>query len=480
MIGQLLAEVVADAGSVERAASVLGVSLDVLTEWVRWFVSRGSLDAASERWPVAPPRDQVAEMAYIDLVEAIERGGVDGDNELDPPSVRDVYKVRVDSWDRMEAELLAQMAIYGGASGNGVGAKDSPVEPKEAQIDELRERIVQAKAFCKQRGVDIDELREGGVLARLAKLEAAIDALIFPDDVRRQFLAVADRVDRLLRAIGLDEQVEEFVKDRGTLHKLAGAIRARMDPTDISAVMGEVEELLDVSIGAKGYVIREPKALAAMDSGLPYRADHCIDLGKIDFDALAAFFKKNKSPRATIAALQQTARKKLEELVRNNPTRKDLHAKLEELIADYNEGSHNVQESFEAIRKFIEELSEEEQRHVKEECSEEELAVFDLLIKPGLELSRKERKQVKALAKELLNKLKVSKFTLDWKKTRSRRAAVRTTIMDVLDALPEAYSDDMYDAKCDAVYEHVFESYYGDGASKYSSQERQAPRSGHL
>ena len=364
--------------------------------------------------------------------------------------------------------LQKALAIYGGASGSGVGAKDSPVEPKEVQIEELRERIVQAKVFCKEQGVDIDDLREGAVLARIAKLEAAIEALIFPDDVRRKFLAVADRIDRLLRAIGLDEQVEEFVKDRNTIHKLAGSIRAKMNPVDISAVMGEVEELLDASIGPKGYVIREPKPITAMDSGLPYRADHRIDLGKIDFDALAAFFAKTKSPRATIAALHQAARKKLEELVRNNPTRKDLHAKLEELIADYNEGSHNVQESFEAIREFIEGLSEEEQRHVKEDCSEEELAVFDLLTKAGLELSKKERQLVKDLAKELLNKLKASKFTLDWKKTRSRRAAVRTTIMDVLDALPEAYSDDMYDAKCDAVYEHVFESYYGDGASKYA------------
>jgi type I restriction enzyme R subunit len=363
--------------------------------------------------------------------------------------------------------LQKALAIYGGASGSGVKDTDSPVEPKEAQIEELRDRIVQAKEFCEEHGVDLDDLREGKVLERVGKLKAAREALIFPDEVRRKYLAVASRVDLLFRAIGLDEQVEEFVKDRNTIHKLADTIRAAMDPADISAVMAEVEELLDASIGPKGYIIREPKFTPASDSGLPYRADHRVDLGRIDFDALKAFFDKKKCPRATLATLQAAAKKKLDELVRNNPTRRDLYEKLEELIEDYNEGSHNVQEGFDAIRKFIEGLSEEEQRHVKESCSEEELAVFDLLTQPGIELTKKERQQVKALVKDLLNKLKASKFTLDWRKQARRRAAVRTTIIDVLEALPEVYTDDLFVEKCDRVYEHVYESYYGDGASKY-------------
>lgn len=365
--------------------------------------------------------------------------------------------------------LQKALAIYGGASGSGVKDSDSPVEPKEAQIEELRERIVQAKEFCKERGVDIDGLREGKVFERLAKIKAAMELLIFPDEVRRKYFAVASRIDLLFRAIGLDEQVEEFVKDRNTIRKLADTIRAKMEPADISAVMAEVEELLDVSIGPKGYIIREPKLGVAMDSGLAYRADHRVDLGKINFDALNTFFAKKTQPRATIAALQQAAKKKLEELVRNNPTRRDLYDKLEELIDDYNQGSHNIQESFEAIKSFIQGLNTEEQRHVKEGCSEEELAVFDLLTKPGIELTKKERQQVKELAKDLLDKLKVSKFTLDWRKKARRRAAVKTTIQDVLDALPEAYSDELFEDKCGAVYEHVYESYYGDGVSKYAS-----------
>jgi type I restriction enzyme, R subunit len=41
---------------------------------------------------------------------------------------------------------------------------------------------------------------------------------------------------------------------------------------------------------------------------------------------------------------------------------------------------------------------EEDQRHIREELSEEELAVFDLLTKTDVELTDAERKQVNRLA----------------------------------------------------------------------------------
>jgi hypothetical protein len=115
MVADLLAQVVGDAGSVERASTVLAVPLDSLLAWVRWFVSRGSIDAARSRWPVAPIGDAPETAAYDDLAEAVERGAVDGDNAIDPPSVRDVYVVRLDSWDRMAADLLGQIVADAGS-----------------------------------------------------------------------------------------------------------------------------------------------------------------------------------------------------------------------------------------------------------------------------------------------------------------------------------------------------------------------------
>lgn len=40
-------------------------------------------------------------------------------------------------------------------------------------------------------------------------------------------------------------------------------------------------------------------------------------------------------------------------------------------------------------------------------------------------------------------------------------------IQEVLENLPPKYSDDDYRVKCDAVYQHVYDSYYGAGQSVY-------------
>jgi type I restriction enzyme R subunit len=52
--------------------------------------------------------------------------------------------------------------------------------------------------------------------------------------------------------------------------------------------------------------------------------------------------------------------------------------------------------------KFIKELNDENKRGLKEGLSDEELAIFDLLTKPDMELDNKELQKVKGLARDLL------------------------------------------------------------------------------
>jgi type I restriction enzyme R subunit len=47
---------------------------------------------------------------------------------------------------------------------------------------------------------------------------------------------------------------------------------------------------------------------------------------------------------------------------------------------------------------------------------------------------------------------------------------VRLAIEDALDdGLPRAYSKELYETKCAAVFEHVYESYQGEGKSVYTT-----------
>lgn len=74
-----------------------------------------------------------------------------------------------------------------------------------------------------------------------------------------------------------------------------------------------------------------------------------------------------------------------------------------------------------------------QQRHSAENFAEEQLAIFDLLTRPSIELSARDRDQVKRVARDLLATLKHEKLVLDWKKRQSARVAVQVAIRDVLD-----------------------------------------------
>ncbi len=100
--------------------------------------------------------------------------------------------------------------------------------------------------------------------------------------------------------------------------------------------------------------------------------------------------------------------------------------------------------------------------------TEEELVIFDLLTKPNITLTKQETAEVKKVAKSLLEKLKQEKLVLDWRKQQTTRAMMLTTVQDILDQLPRKYTPELYEQKCDLVYQHFYEAYMGQGQSVYA------------
>jgi type I restriction enzyme R subunit len=87
------------------------------------------------------------------------------------------------------------------------------------------------------------------------------------------------------------------------------------------------------------------------------------------------------------------------------------------------------------------------------------MVIFDILTRHAPELDERERAEVKKVARELLARLK-ELLVLNWKQKAAARSQLRMSIEDVLDSgLPRAYTPDIYEAKCNAIFEHVFESY---------------------
>ncbi|MDA2925760.1 DUF3387 domain-containing protein, partial [Acidobacteria bacterium AH-259-G07] len=356
--------------------------------------------------------------------------------------------------------LQKALAIYASGRGRTAEEGETPVLPKEELVKVLREAISSAEVFCGERGVDLDAIHEAEGFDRIKLLDDAVEALIVNDESKRQFLSLASRVVKLFRAVFPDPREDEFLERRNVIAILARKIRSLSPQPDISGVMEDVEKLLDRSVAAEPYVIHEP--------GEVY-GEQRVDLSQVDFEALQKRFVEGRK-RTEAERLRALLEQKLNRLVRVNRTRLSFKERFQELIDEYNTGSINVETFFKQLMAFAKELSEEEKRAISENLDEEELTVFDLLTKPEMDLTKKERGQVKKVAKELLESLKHEKLVLDWRKRQQSRAQVLVTIQDVLDqGLPQKYTEEIFQQKCELVYQHVYDSYAGEGRSVYAA-----------
>lgn len=350
------------------------------------------------------------------------------------------------------ASLEKALAIYG-AGKDGT----SPVKDKDQLVAELRRSVADAAAFCAKHGVmlaDIEQLNGGG-LERLQAIADALNALISPDPLRRDFFGHERLVSTLYKAVKPDPVALEFASRVACLATIAEAIRAKLNPnpSDISKVLGDINTLLDESI--TGHAIR--------DQGPP-----ALDLSKINFEALASRFKQSKHKNTDLEVLKAAIRAKLEKMVELNRTRADFSEKFGELIESYNAGSRTIEALYQELLDLSNSLNVEEQRHVRENITEEELVIFDILTRPSPELGTEERAEVKKVARELLARLK-ELLVLNWRLKTTARSQLKLTIEDTLDSgLPRAYTPELYQQKCSAVFEHVFESYPERNAGVYA------------
>jgi type I restriction enzyme R subunit len=352
--------------------------------------------------------------------------------------------------------LRAALALYGSGSGGGIEPGDLPVEAKAKQAEELAEMLAEVKAFCAAHEVDLDRGLGATKFDWVAWLTDSTEKMLVSDEVRRGFLTRADMCAGQWKAVKPHPAATDAQPLMSVIVRLAQRTRMETGKPDISGVMSVVERLLQESIAAVPYVIDRP-------IGPPF------DLSHINFKVLIELFHAGRRNTAA-SRLRASLEQRLARMIRENPSRVEFAAKLQEVIDRYNQGSKNIEELFEELKVLAASLTEEEQRAVKEELSEEELAVFDLLTKPDPILTQSQEAQVKKVVRELLSKLKRELLVLDWKQRQATRAAVEVAIQDTLDAgLPEVYDRALFSRKTAAVFEHVFSAYLGGGESIYQA-----------
>jgi type I restriction enzyme R subunit len=102
-------------------------------------------------------------------------------------------------------------------------------------------------------------------------------------------------------------------------------------------------------------------------------------------------------------------------------------------------------------------MTEEERRAARENLSENELAIFDLLTKPEPKITMAQELAVKKVARDLLEKLEDQLAIAGWQAKQQTRAAVQTTIRFTLNELPEEpYPEPIWNEKVEAVWAFIF------------------------
>lgn len=339
-------------------------------------------------------------------------------------------------------DLQKALSIYGEGAGG-----EMPVKDKHELVTELEGVVAELKSFISAHGQSLDAIEKQEGFDRVASIERLVDSIVASPETKKEFGGLAYLFDKLFKTILPDPVGNQYLPIYQLLRALQGQIRALSGEVTIDHVTKSIEELLDESIEAGSYTIKE------------LQADEIIDLSQVDFEKLQQKFGF-KPRNIETEKLKNETDARLKKLLELNKTRVDLADKFQRLIDEYNAGSKNIEEFFNELVAFARELDEEEQRAVREEMSEEELVIFDLITRPGPELNQTEIKQVKKVARDLLSSLKQQKLVLDWKKSQQNRAIVQRTIRDVLqDELPNSYSYDWQQKKLGVLYEHFYETY---------------------
>ena len=348
--------------------------------------------------------------------------------------------------------LERALAIY--AADRTAAGIDSPIRPKDDLIAELDEALAEITEFCEANDIDLADMEAAQGFEFVALQKAAVEALLIDEQTRRRYVSLARQVRKTFKALLPDPEAMAVTHRVAVIRSIASKIESASEAPNIRKVLDSVSELLDRSVGAKEYIIRSAGGFHPL-----------IDLNQLDFEQLALRFAANK--RTAANAIQTDLKKRLDEAVRKNPTRLDLAERFRQLIEDYNAGTHNLEEFLRRLKAINDELTNEEQRAVRQDATEAELAVFDLLTKPEPELTDTEAKKVKGAAKKLLEHVE-EKLVLDWKRRQQTRSAVRVAVGTVLDdELPDVYGPQLFDQKVDAIFDHIYASYFDNGQSVY-------------
>lgn len=203
------------------------------------------------------------------------------------------------------------------------------------------------------------------------------------------------------------------------------------------------------------------EAIRAAALGDDHAEGLTVDLSRIDFAKLRdEFANKVRRRHAALHDIREIVEKKLAQMLARNPMRMDYYKKYQEIIADYNREKDRVtvEATFAQLVTLAASLDAEQRRAVEEGLTEDELALFDLLLRQSI--SKADRENLKQASKLLLASLRALLAPIqNWTQKATTQAEVKIFILDNLwQALPRPpFTEEDAETVAGRVYDFVWQ-----------------------
>ena len=336
------------------------------------------------------------------------------------------------------------------------GNEEPPVKEKSELFSLLDDAIAQTVAFCTERNIDLVAVaNQKDTFKNITQFEYWADILLSLDDWRKSFYVYDNTVSSLYEACKPEIFKQAPRPLIAVIQYLRGVLDMHVEQADIDDISQKIAELLDESVvvdNAAQFSIKEHQAdYKILQSGKSW------DLSTIDFDKLKEDFADAQYKNIEIAEMRAFIEDKLRQMLEQNHTRVDFAQKLQEIVDQYNAGGSSNENYFDELLKFTQNIQEEDERHVREGLSEDELELYDMLRKD--KLSKADEQKVKLAAQHLITRLldehpKV--LVQDWWKDGQTQRKVKAAVEQVLDDdLPKSYDRVLFKEKSDNVFELI-------------------------
>ncbi len=319
-----------------------------------------------------------------------------------------------------------------------------PAKDVKYLVDLLNQCVDEADIFLFGLGIEIKKIIEdSSVFDKLEDLRKAYNIIVEKEENKEKFKVLTNTMINLYEASKPQIFEINWKNDKfSALEYLHGLLHNTVDDEKIRRAKVRLEQILDSSVTSNtvsesndGYVIHRSKV---------------IDLSKIDTEKLKDEIKQAEYKAIEINDLKEFLEKTLETMINKNCTRIKFSERFKSIIDKYNDGGTENKEYYEQLVKFLEELQKEQERARTEGLTEEELEMYDLLIK-GRNLSKAEVQKVKLAAKNLYKKITTERdnlLVIDWYKDEQPKLKVKRAIEDSLNNdLPESYDKEIFNSK---------------------------------